>query len=116
MGSQVYQPEKEVIMKIRHLVVMSAALLFAGNALADEALLKKSNCGTCHNMEKKTVGPAIKAIAAKYAGDAGAQAKLEAKVRNGGSGSFGSMAMPKTGANVSDADIKTLVTWILSVK
>lgn len=103
-------------MKIRHLVALSAALLFAGNAFADEALLKKSNCTTCHNMEKKTVGPALKAIAAKYNGDATAQAKLEAKVRSGGSGSFGSMAMPKTGANVSDADIKAIVSWILTLK
>lgn len=103
-------------MKIRHIAVLAAALLFAGNALADEALFKKSNCGTCHNMDKKTVGPAVKAIAAKYAGDATAQAKLEAKVRAGGSGSFGAMAMPKTGPNVSDADIKTLVSWMLSAK
>ncbi len=103
-------------MKIRHLVVFSAALIISGNAFANEALLKKSNCVTCHNMEKKTVGPSVKAIADKYRGDASAQTKLEAKVRNGGSGSFGSMAMPKTGANVSDADIKSLVNWILSVK
>lgn len=105
-------------MKIRHLVVLSAALMFAGNAFAveGEALLKKSNCTTCHNMNNKTVGPALKAIAAKYSGDATAQAKLEAKVRNGGSGSFGAMAMPKTGANVSDADIKSLVSWILAIK
>lgn len=103
-------------MKIRHLVGLSAALLFAGNAFADEALMKKSNCTTCHNMEKKTVGPSLKAIAAKYSGDATAQAKLEAKVRSGGKGSFGTMDMPKTGPNVSDADIKALVSWILALK
>lgn len=105
-------------MKIRHLVALSAAVLFAGNALAEEgeALLKKSNCTVCHNMEKKTVGPSLKSIAAKYAGDASAQAKLEAKVRNGGKGSFGSTEMPKAPANISDADIKSLVTWILAIK
>lgn len=103
-------------MKIRHLVAISAALLFAGNALADEALLKKSNCAMCHNMNNKTVGPSLKAIAAKYSGDATAQAKLEAKVRSGGKGSFGTSDMPKTGPNVSDADIKTLVSWILAIK
>lgn len=105
-------------MKIRHLVVLSAALVFAGNAFADEgeALLKKNNCSTCHNMNNKTVGPALKAIATKYSGDASAQAKLEAKVRNGGSGSFGTMPMPKQPANVSDADIKAIVSWILTLK
>ncbi len=103
-------------MKIRHLVALSATLLFTGNAFADEALFKKSNCTTCHNMEKKTVGPSLKAIAAKYSGDATAQAKLEAKVRSGGKGVFGTMDMPKTGANVSDADIKAIVSWILAIK
>jgi cytochrome c len=105
-------------MKIHHLVVLSAALMFAGNALADEgeALLKKSNCMMCHNMNNKTVGPSLKVIAAKYSGDATAQAKLEAKVRKGGSGSFGSAAMMPTPAGVSDADIKAMVSWILAIK
>ncbi len=105
-------------MKISHIVALSAALLFAGNALADdnEALLKKSNCAACHNLNNKVVGPSLKSIAAKYKGDASAQAKLEAKVRNGGKGSFGTMEMPKTPTSVSDADIKTLVSWILAIK
>jgi len=105
-------------MKIRHLFALSAALLFAGNALAEdaEALLKKNNCAACHKLNDKTVGPALKAVAAKYSGDAAAQAKLEAKVRNGGSGSFGAMPMPKQPATVSDADIKAIVSWILSLK
>lgn len=105
-------------MKIRHLLVLSAAMLFAGSALAEEgeALLKKNGCAMCHNMNNKTVGPALKSIAAKYSGDASAQARLEAKVRSGGSGSFGAMAMPKMGANVSDADIKAMVSWILAIK
>lgn len=103
-------------MKIRHLLVLSTAMLFAGSAFADEALLKKNNCLLCHNMNNKTMGPSLKAIAAKYSGDATAQAKLEAKVRNGGSGSFGTNAMPKAAANISDADIKTMVSWILAIK
>jgi cytochrome c len=105
-------------MKIRHIAVLSAALLFAGNALADdgEALFKKNSCSACHNMNNKTVGPSLKAIAAKYSGDATAQAKLEAKVRKGGSGSFGTMAMVPANAKISDAEISTMVSWILAIK
>lgn len=105
-------------MKIRHVVVLSAALLFAGNALADdgEALFKKNGCVACHNADKKLVGPALKDIAAKYKGDASAQAKLAAKVRKGGSGSFGATAMVPANAAISDADIGTMVKWILSLK
>lgn len=87
----------------------------AGSAWADEALAKKSGCTMCHSVDKKVMGPAFKEIAAKYAGKADAQAKLEAKVRSGGSGSF-SGKMPPTAAKVSDADIKTLVSWILALK
>jgi cytochrome c len=98
--------------------VLSASLLFSGNAFADDgaALMKKNNCGTCHQADKKTVGPALKAIAEKYKGDAAAADKLVAKVRKGGSGSFGSMAMPATPAKASDADIKTMVAAILAAK
>lgn len=105
-------------MKIRHLAVLSAALLFAANAFAEdgEALFKKNSCVACHNMNNKTVGPAVKAIAAKYSGDATALAKLEVKVRKGGSGSFGTMAMIPANAKISDADISSMVSWILAVK
>ncbi len=105
-------------MKVRYLVAMSLGLVFAASAMADdgEALFKKSGCSNCHAVGKKLVGPAFKDVAAKYAADAGAQAKLETKVRNGGSGSFGNMPMPPTAKSVSDANIKTLVTWVLQQK
>lgn len=106
-------------MKIVHLLAMTAALsvsvsAFASNDGAD--IFKKSGCTNCHKVDKKSVGPAMTAIAAKYAGDSEAQAKLEAKVRNGGKGSFGAMPMPATGNNVSDAEISTVVSWTLKQK
>jgi cytochrome c len=61
------------------------------------------------------VGPAYKDVAKKYAGDKGAEAKLIAKVKAGGSGVWGPVPMPPN-AQVSDADVKTLVKWILSQK
>ena len=106
-------------MKVRYLIALTAALSVSATAFAaddGEALLKKSNCAACHNVAKKTVGPALKDIAAKYKDDKEAQAKLEKKVRSGGAGSFGTMPMPPTGKSVSDGDIKTLVTWILGLK
>ncbi len=106
-------------MKVRHLIAMTAALAASSAAFAadsGEAVFKKSSCSSCHTLDKKSVGPALKEVAAKYKGDKGAQAKLEAKVRNGGSGSFGAMPMPATPKTVSDGDIKTMVAWILSQK
>lgn len=98
--------------------MLTAGLMLSAPALAEDgaALMKKHNCGTCHQVDKKTVGPSLKAIAAKYTGDAGAAAKLEAKVRKGGAGSFGSMPMPATPDKVSDADIKAMVSHILATQ
>jgi len=78
------------------------------------ALAAKYNCTACHASDKKIVGPSYKEVAAKYAGDAGAAAKLEQKVKNGGSGTWGAIPMPPN--NVPDADLKALVAWILATK
>ena len=106
-------------MKIRYYVAMIAALSVSAAAFAagsGEALFKQSNCIACHATDKKAVGPSLKDVALKHAGNKEAQAKLEKKVRSGGSGVFGPMPMPATPKTVSDADIKTMVTWILSLK
>jgi len=100
-------------------MMVCSGLLFlmpaAGAAAADaSALATKYNCSACHTVDKKLVGPAYKEVAAKYAGDASALAKLQQKVKNGGSGVWGAIPMPPN--NVPDADLKTLVEWILAQK
>jgi cytochrome c len=97
------------------LFVSAGLLVSAGNALAQEALAKKYNCLACHSVDKKIVGPAYKDVAAKYKGDAGAEARLVAKVKNGGSGVWGPIPMPPN-SSVPDADVKALVKWVLSLK
>ena len=103
-------------MKIRQLLILSTTLLLAGNALADEALLRKSGCLACHTVDKKLVGPALKDIAAKYKGTSGAVAMLAKKVRAGGSGTWGTVAMAPAPATVSDADLKDAIAYILTLK
>ncbi len=87
--------------------------VFAVPAHASEELAKKNNCLACHASEKKLVGPSYKDIAAKYKSDKGAVAKLAEKIKKGGSGVWGPVPMPPN-AQVSDADAKALVTWILA--
>ncbi len=108
-------------MKALYLAAITASICFSATAFAadeGEALFNKSGCGSCHTPAKSGIGPSLKDISAKYAGDKQAQAKLEKKVRSGGSGSFPNMMMPMpaTPASVSDADIKSIVTWILGQK
>ena len=103
-------------MKTARLVLAALAAAFAAApALANEALAQKSGCMACHAIDKKLVGPAYKEVAAKYKGDAKAEAMLVDKVKKGGVGTWGQIPMPPNAA-VKDEDIKTLVKWVLSQK
>jgi cytochrome c len=100
-------------MKLITAALISAAALVSAPAMANLDLAKKSNCMSCHTVDKKLVGPAYKDVAAKYAGKADAVKTLSAKVKAGGKGNWGEIPMPPN-ANVKDADIETLVKWILA--
>ena len=99
--------------------ILSAASLMmaAGSVMATDMpeLAQKSSCTSCHAIDKKLVGPAWMDIARKYKGDAGAETKLIAKVAKGGGGAWRAMPMPPNSPRVSDADIKTLVRFILGL-
>ena len=96
---------------------VALAIVAAGPAAAQsgEDLLKKHGCTACHQVDKKVVGPAYNDVAAKYKGDAKAATMLMDKVKKGGSGNWGQVPMPPNPA-VPDADIKTMVTYILNLK
>jgi cytochrome c len=66
-------------------------------------------------MDKKLVGPSFKDVAAKYKGQADAEAKLAKKVKEGGKGVWGEVPMPPNVA-VKEDDIKALVKWVLTAK
>jgi cytochrome c len=105
-----------------HLAMVALGVSIAGSAFgqakvdpkAAEALAQKSGCIACHTVDKKVIGPAYKEVAAKYKSDKDAPAKLAKKVKEGGQGVWGPVPMPPN-AQVSDADIKTLVAWVLSL-
>jgi cytochrome c len=102
---------------MKRLVVIACLLAVAGSTYAADpaALAKKSGCLNCHEVDKKLVGPSYQDVAAKYKGDKNAQAMLIDKVKKGGSGVWGPTPMPPN-VLVSDADVKTLVEWVLSQK
>lgn len=100
-------------------LILSAAALALAMALpaqASEDLAKKHSCTTCHAVKgAKTIGPTYLDVAKKYAGQKDAEAKLAEKVKKGGQGVWGQVPMPPNAA-VPEADIKTLVKWLLSTK
>ncbi|MBU3724164.1 MAG: c-type cytochrome [Burkholderiaceae bacterium] len=95
--------------------IAAAMMASAGAAFADDALLKKGNCLSCHATDKKLVGPSYKDVAKKYAGDAGAADKLAKKIKAGGAGVWGPIPMPPA-TMLSDAEAATLAKYVLSLK
>lgn len=102
---------------MKHLIlpVLMLGALCAAPAQASEELAKKYACVACHTLDKKSVGPAYKEVAAKYAADKAAQAKLEDKVKKGGAGVWGQTPMPPND-KVPAGDVSALVKWVLSLK
>jgi cytochrome c len=98
------------------IVTLVAASAVSGAALANPQLAKSKNCMACHTMDNKVVGPAFKDVAKKYAGQKDAENKLVQKVLNGGAGSWGAVPMPANKGQVTEAEARTLVKWILQLK
>lgn len=96
-------------------VVAAAAMMVSIPAFANQQLAEKNGCMECHLLDRRTVGPAFKAVARRYAHDKGAAAKLFAKVKEGGtSGVWGDVPMPPN-PQVTDDDLKQIIAWILSL-
>lgn len=103
-------------MKLAALGIVAAGLMLTAPAFADgQALATKHACMACHKVDAKLVGPAFKDVAVKYKGDKTAEAKLVKKVKEGGTGVWGTIPMPPN-AQVPDADIKAIVQWVLAIK
>jgi cytochrome c len=106
------KPLLGALMKATLSIIATLSLLAPTLAQASEELARKHHCLSCHAIDKKLVGPSYKDIAAKYKGDASAEAKLIDKVKKGGMGVWGQIPMPGND-KIPDAELKALVTWVL---
>ena len=94
-------------MKSIVIVALAAVgVMFAGAASAQEDLAKSSGCMTCHATDTKKMGPSFKDISAKYKGKAGADATLVTALTT---------AKGHPAVKASEADVKSLVKWILAM-
>jgi len=116
-------------------MIAATGLMLVGSALAADMpeLAKKSGCTACHSIDKKIVGPAWMDVSKAYNSNgttttgkkvadilAANHAKtaeewLTQKVAKGGTGNWGTAAMIPNAPKVSEADIKTLVEFILGL-
>lgn len=99
------------------LIALTLAFAASAPAFAQDAsaLAKSKNCLSCHSVDKKVVGPAYKDVAKKFNGQKEAEAQLIKAVMEGSKGVWGPIPMPAN-KNVSQAEAKQLVDWILSLK
>ena len=102
---------------MKHIVILAAGLLASGvtgavNAQDAAKLAADKACLACHAIDKNMLGPAYKAVAAKYKGNAKAEAILVQKVLKGGVGAWGQIPMPAN-ASLKEDEAKLLVKWVL---
>lgn len=93
--------------------VAALAALASSPVFASADMAKKNACMACHAVDRKLVGPSFNDVAKKYAGQKDAVATLAKSIKAGGAGKWGPVPMPAQ-ASLSEADAKTLATWILA--
>lgn len=86
-----------------------------GSMPKGEQIAKGSDCFSCHAIDHKVVGPAFDAVAKKFAGQADAENTLVNAIDKGHVGTWGKIPMPPH-PQLSTADTKEIVSWILSLK
>jgi len=78
-------------------------------------LISKSDCMSCHQEDKKIVGPSFLDIAKKYKADKKNIDYLSSKVIKGGKGVWGQIPM-NAHPNLSKKNTDKIVTYILSIR
>jgi cytochrome c len=87
----------------------------AVDADAAQALLKKSDCGKCHAVDKKKDGPSYKETAAKLKGKPGAEDEVVKHLTTAPKVKIdGKEEEHKVVKSKDDAEIRNLARWILS--
>lgn len=79
------------------------------------ALMRKSDCLTCHQLATPSIGPTFLQVAERYRGDVSASARLIEKVLKGGNTAWGEVPMPAHPQH-SPEQIAEMVKYILEVK
>lgn len=77
-------------------------------------LMLSSDCKSCHQIDKPSIGPAYTQVAQRYKNNSQAFEHLTNKIIKGGSGVWGEVNMPAH-PNMSPADARQIVQWVMSL-
>ncbi|WP_216368597.1 ThuA domain-containing protein [Limnovirga soli] len=83
-------------------------------AVSAKSLMASLDCKSCHKEAETSVGPSFLRVSEKYNKDPNAMSYLTQKIIKGGGGVWGEVAMAAH-PNIPQADLQTIVTWILSL-
>ncbi|WP_420148551.1 c-type cytochrome [Spirosoma sp.] len=78
-------------------------------------LIEKSDCSTCHEIDEPMVGPSFRQIAARYGKEKDVVSRLIRKVREGGTGVWGSSVMNPHPA-LAENDVRIIIDYIFTLK
>lgn len=98
----------------------SKDLALLGNAtrispyLEGSKLIEGSDCRSCHDMEKQSIGPSYLQVAARYHDDPASKKMLAEKIIKGGNGNWGHSLMAAH-PQLSNEDATKMVEYILSL-
>lgn len=77
--------------------------------------MEKSDCLTCHELDRRTVGPSFEEIAQKYPREKTAIQYLIRKIQEGGSGVWGSAAM-NAHPTLAEKEVREMLNYIFTLK
>lgn len=95
-------------------VGLMTGLVSSGYANEGEVLVKSHGCMSCHRIETKAVGPALKDIARVYSNDPKSKIRLIESIKKGSKGKWGVIPMPPQ-HKVNDKDAETIYKWIIQL-
>jgi cytochrome c len=84
-------------------------------AHANPELARQKLCLGCHAVDRKQVGPALRDVAARYAGQKDAVPRLAERIVGGSSGAWGPVPMPPNPKVTAD-EARQLASWVLTLK
>ncbi|MCX6204687.1 MAG: PKD domain-containing protein, partial [Bacteroidetes bacterium] len=85
-----------------------------GANIEGKVLTQTMDCKSCHKEAEKSIGPAFTLVSAKYAKSPDIVNYLSQKIRKGGAGVWGDVAMAAH-PNISESDLKQIIQYVIGL-
>ncbi len=85
-----------------------------GSNIEGKVLTQTMDCKSCHKEAEKSIGPAFTLVSAKYAKSPDVVNYLSQKIRKGGAGVWGDVAMAAH-PNIAESDLKKIIQYVVGL-